>query len=80
MNDKTMEETVQNALRFVAKQEGISVENVRRGIEIAIAAARQNDDPAVRAFWESIPAKGSDSLTVEDVIAYFAQTDMGIGD
>ncbi len=78
MSDTTIEKTVQNALRFVAKQEGISVENVRRGIEIAIAAARQNDDPAVRAFWESIPAKGSDSLTAEDVIAYFAQTNLEI--
>ena len=76
MSDKTMQKSVQNALKAVAKQEGISVENVRRAIEAAISAARQNEDPAIRAFWESIPSS-TDALTAEDVITYFVQIKMG---
>ena len=76
MSEKSMEKAVQKALNSVAKKEGISVESVRQNIEIAIAAARDNDDPAIQAFWDSIPTKHSNSLTAEDVIAHFARMHM----
>jgi len=76
VSDKTLEKTVQNVLESIAKKEGISVESVRREIDIAIAAARQNNDPTIQAFWNSIPAKTDESLTAEDVIAYYARMNM----
>ena len=73
MSDKTMEKTVHKALKSVAKREGVSVEHVRHEMDMAIAAARENDDPEIQMFWNSIPTKNNGSLTAEDVIAYFAR-------
>jgi len=80
MNDKNMEKTVQNALKAVAKQEGVSVESVRCEIEAAVAAACQNGSPAARALWESMPANGGGSLSAEDVIAFFAKMHVNSAD
>lgn len=76
MSDKTMEKTVHKALKSVAKREGVSVESVRHEIELAVAAARENDDPEIQMFWNSIPTKNNNSLTAEDVIAYFARMEL----
>ncbi len=73
MSDKSMETTAQKALKAVAKREGVSVERVRREMEIAINAARESDDPDVRALWEKIPMKNNGFITADDVIAYFVQ-------
>ena len=68
--------SVQKALNSVAKREGVSVETVRREMEAAINAARQSDNPAVRALWESMCVETGGSLTAEDVVAHFAQMDI----
>jgi hypothetical protein len=76
MNDNNKEKTVKKALKAVAKQEGVSVESVRRAIEIAIDAARQEGGPSVQAFWESMPTSDSGPMTAEDIVEYFAQMSM----
>jgi hypothetical protein len=68
-----MSKIVQKALKAVAKREGISVESVRREIENAVAAARKNNDPGVRALWEAVPVKDSEHLTGEDIVAFFVK-------
>jgi len=42
------------ALQQVAQQEGVSIETVRREIEIAISEALKSPDPKAKAFWLSI--------------------------
>jgi len=62
----------EKALQQLAKKEGISVEAVRREIELAIAAARESSDPAAQAFWKSVPHKG-EYPTPEEVIVHIAK-------
>ncbi len=80
MNNKSEDQCVQNALEAVAKENGISVESVRREIAIAIAAARENKDPAIQAFWASVEGKDEDSPRMEDVLVYIVQINKGIAD
>jgi hypothetical protein len=76
MRDPSIEKSVKGALESVAKREGISVEEVRREIELAVAAARENGDSNIKAFWDGIPAKGGE-LTAEEVIGYFLRMHIG---
>jgi len=62
----------EKALQQLAKKESISVEAVRREIELAIAAARESPDPAAQAFWKSVPHKG-EYPTPEEVIVHIAK-------
>jgi hypothetical protein len=59
----------QRALKQIAKRDSVTVEEVRREIQIAIVSAQRNPDPRVRAFWESVTRKGT-TPTPEEVIAY----------
>ena len=68
MNIKKAEE----ALEKVAQINGVSSEEVRREIEIAIAMARKNPDPEIQTFWASIPYKGA-FPTPEEVILHIAK-------
>jgi len=61
----------EKSLRQIAGREGIGVDTIRWEIEIAIAAARENPDPKIQAFWKSIPCKG-EYPTPEETIAYIA--------
>ena len=66
MNQKEITE----ALQQIANNKGCTPEEARRGIQLAIDAARENPDPNVRAVWESFPHEGEE-LTPEDIIAFF---------
>ena len=66
------EKKIGRSLKKIAAKEGVSTDEVRRDIEIAITAAKNNLDPAIQAFWASIPRKG-ETLTVEEAIAYIAK-------
>ena len=69
MSNRKAEASVRRAFEAVAKKNGVSIEEVRREIEMAISAARKNPAPKVQAFWTAIPCKG-DVPTPEEVIAY----------
>jgi len=59
------------AIAKLAAEKGISEEEVRREIQIAIDAGMANQDPNVQAYWKKIINKGV-KPTPEDVIEYFA--------
>lgn len=80
MCDNDLNKSIAKALEAVAENEGISVESVRREIEAAIAAARLNEDPAARAFWDSILAKDGEALSAEEMIAIFVWMNMDTED
>jgi len=62
---------INRLLKKVAKKNGVSVEEVRRDISLAESMARENPDPKIKAFWDSIPSAG-DSATPEEVVAHIA--------
>lgn len=57
----------QQILEKIAKENNTTPENVYREMQIAINAAFDNPDPAVRKAWEQIHYTG-DRPTPEDVI------------
>jgi len=65
------EKKIARSLKKVAQKYGVSVEEVRRDIGLAASAAKENPDPQIQAFWDSVPRKG-DKPTPEEVIAYVA--------
>ena len=65
MNNKKM----QRLLKKIAKKHGVSVEDVRRDIDLAASMAKENPDEKIQAFWDSIPSKG-DKPTPEEVLAH----------
>lgn len=67
-----MEQIAKKTLEAIAKKNGTSIEAVKREIDFAIAAARENSDPKVQAFWNSVPHKG-EVPTPEEFIAYIAK-------
>ena len=77
MSYKKAELSAKKSLETVAKKNGVSVETVKQEINYAIAVARENSDPKVQAFWNSIPRKGK-APTPEEVIAYIAEMEHGI--
>ena len=68
----------EKAIRHIAMREGITVEEVRKQIKLAMLAGLCSQDPDVQARWRKIPCKGS-VPTPEELIAYFsAHIDTGI--
>lgn len=57
---------------LIAKKEGVSVEEVRSEMEVAIAVARMNKNPAIQELWRTIPCK-DEIPTPEEVIAFVIQ-------
>jgi hypothetical protein len=68
MNTKKAED----ALREVARQNGVSEVEMRREIKAAIAKALESPDPTVQAYWKSFPCKG-EYPTPEEVISDIAR-------
>ena len=60
------------ALEQVAIQNGVSVAEVRKEIEIAIDAAMANPDPAARDFWDKY-IKNNQKPAPEEFIIYIAK-------
>lgn len=60
------------ALREVARKNHITVDEVRKEIQLAMIAAMCNPDPVVQKRWREIPHTG-DTITPEDLITYIAK-------
>ena len=69
--NSAQEKIVNNALDKIAKSEGITTEEVKEEIALAIACALKSDDPKVQSFWKNIPCNG-EAPTVEEVIRHIA--------
>lgn len=59
------------AIRALAVSEGMTVDEVRAQMKLAMRAGLNNQDPAIQANWRKIPCKGN-APTPEEMIAYFA--------
>lgn len=57
------------ALRKVAEENGVSVEEVRREIQAIIDDLYNSDDPEIKSKWRSITETGQ-KPTVEQMIEY----------
>lgn len=62
-------EEARKALEYVARQEGVSVAHVEAEIRKAMLCGMNNNDPQVRAYWDSIPCVGV-SPTPEEFIVW----------
>lgn len=65
-NQKTQ---IEQYLERIARQEGLTTEEVRKDIGLAISYALKSDDPKVQNFWKAIPCKGA-APTIEEIIDY----------
>ena len=63
---------IKRSLASVAKQNGVSVDEVKREIQKAIDIGMANPDPKIKVFWNSIPRSG-ERPTLEEVISFFAK-------
>ena len=61
----------ERALQEVARQNGMTLEEVKKEIRLAMLAGLCNTDPAVQARWKDIPCAG-EVPTPEELIAYVA--------
>jgi len=68
MDEKEVERTLQK----IADGEGVSLNEIRREIEISIEAAQNDPDPKIQALWKSMPHKGG-KITPEEFIAYITE-------
>jgi len=69
---KMGKKTPKQALKAIARKEGKSVEEIRREIEAALRISRENPDPKIQAFWDTVPSKGA-KPTPEKAIAHMAK-------
>lgn len=81
MKRKTMTwaelQRAKQSLNLVAKREGKTLEEVRSDVKRAIAEARSNPDPAVRARWALSPFSGREP-SPEEFVAWCAKMAQGV--
>lgn len=62
----------ENAIRKIAIREGVTVEYVRKQIQIAMINGLCSSDPEVKAFWDSIPRE-KEVPSPEELIIYVSE-------
>lgn len=62
----------ENAIRKIALREGVTVEYVRKQIQIAMINGLCSSDPEVKAFWDSIPRE-KEAPSPEELILYVSE-------
>jgi len=72
MSKKQETEIAKEALRAVAEEYGVSLEEVRREIASALFDARENPDPEVQENWRRMGGRGA-RMTPEDAVASLAR-------
>lgn len=63
---------IKRSLASVAKQNGVSVDEVKREIQKAIDIGMANSDRHIQAFWNSILREG-ERATPEEAISFFSK-------
>ncbi len=69
--DQNKKEKISEYLKIIANKEGITEEEVRNEIALAVSLALKNNDPQVQNFWKDVPCDG-ESPTIEEIIDYIA--------
>lgn len=59
-------------LEIIARQEHLSVQEVREEMTEAMREGQNSRDPIVQARWAAIPRKGAE-LTLEEFVEYMAK-------
>lgn len=62
----------ENAIRKIAIREGVTIEYVRKQMQIAMINSLCSSDPEVKAFWDSIPRE-KEVPTPEELIIYISE-------
>lgn len=70
--DKDRLNLAQNAIKKIAKRDGVSVNYVRKQMKISMLNGLSSTDPQIKQFWDSIPNEGEIS-TPEELIIYIAE-------
>lgn len=68
---KRQKQIAEDAIKKIAKRDGVSVEYVRKQMQIAMLNGLCSTDPKIKEFWDSIPREG-DIPTPEELILYTA--------
>ena len=63
---------VSRILETVAEEQGVSLNEIRDEIELALRQAQENSDAEMQAQWAKIPRAGEKS-TPEEVILYLSK-------
>lgn len=63
----THQNIIKRSFEKISKSEGITTDEVRNEIALAISYALKSDDPKVQNFWKNIPCEG-DTPTVDEVV------------
>jgi hypothetical protein len=63
---------VSRILEVVAKEQGVSLDEIRGEIELALRQAQENSDMEMQAQWAKIPRAG-EKPTPEEVILYLSE-------
>ena len=72
MSKKQETELAKEALKEVAEEYGVSLEEVRQEIADALCDARENPDPGVQENWKRMGNQGA-RMTPEEAVAYLAR-------
>ena len=63
---------IAQSLKIIAAKEGITENEVRDGIALAVSYALKSSDPEIQHFWQNIPCEG-DAPTIEEMIDFLAE-------
>jgi len=64
-------DVAEKAIEQVAAKHGVTVQEVRRQMNIAMINGLVSDDPQIKVFWESIPREG-EVPTPEELITHLS--------
>lgn len=65
-----MKQKIDSLIRTIAKQEGVTEQEVLDGIRKAIDAGYESSDPSIQAYWAELPFRGKP--TPQELIAFLA--------
>ena len=69
--NQNKKETISEYLKAIADKEGLSEDDVRNEIALAVSLALKSNDPQIQTFWKDVPCDG-DAPTIEEIIDYIA--------
>lgn len=70
--DNNRSAKIEESLQLIAKKEGITMEEVREEIALAVSYALKSNDKDLQHFWKNIPCEGS-APTIEEIIDFLAK-------
>ena len=70
--DKEKMKIARNAIKKIAKHDGVSVDYVRKQMQIAMLNGLCSNEPKVKQFWDRVPREGQ-IPTPEELIIYITE-------